>query len=102
MNDYFGRFTGPNCQVSKYHDPIKKQTILRFKDMSGKEKSQSNTIPEDESESFGTTLAIYYSLKFDLNFLMNCPVTTRPCSICSEKGKVSDPSKSLFRNNLEK
>ena len=83
MNDFFGRFTGPNCQDSKYNDPIKKQTILRFKDMSGKEKSQSNTITEDESESFGTILAIYDSLKLDLNFLMNWPVTTRTWSICS-------------------
>ena len=33
---------------------------------------------------------------------MNWPVTTRPWSICSEKGKGRDLSKSLFRNNLEK
>ena len=102
MNDFFGRITGLNCEVSKYNDPIKKQTILRFKDMSSKEKSQSNTIPEDERESFGTILVIYVSLKLDLNFLMNWPVTTRPWSICSEKGKGRDPSKSLFLNNLGK
>ena len=70
--------------------------------MPGEEKSQSNTIPEDESELFGTILAIYDSLKLDLNFLMNWPVTTRPFSICCEKGKGRDASKSLFRNNLEK
>ena len=102
MNYFLDRFTGPNPQVAKYNDPITKQPILRFEDSYGKKETPGNTIPEDESESFGTVLAKYDSLKLDMKFLMNWPVTNKPWSICGEKGKGRNVAKSLFRNNIER
>ena len=38
----------------------------------------NSSITEDEIETFGSILAIFESQKFNLKYIVNCPVTIKP------------------------
>ena len=82
-----------------YHDPIKKQAVIRFENLVQRRKTVS--IPEDEGKSFAAILAEYDSKKLDLHKIIHWPITSKPWSLCNDKGDSRGSSKSLFRNNLQ-
>eukprot|EP00112_Aurelia_sp_Birch-Aquarium-sp1_P017225 Seg3972.2 transcript_id=Seg3972.2/GoldUCD/mRNA.D3Y31 product="hypothetical protein" protein_id=Seg3972.2/GoldUCD/D3Y31 len=82
-----------------YHDPIKKQAVITFENLVQRRKTVS--IPEDEGKSFAAILAEYDSKKLDLRKIMHWPITSKPWSLCNDKGDCRGSSKSLFRNNLQ-
>ena len=60
-----------------------------------------STIAKDENKFFGEIFACFDNQMLNLCQIMYWLVTNKPCSICSEDGKVKANTKSLFRNKLQ-
>ena len=99
--EFVQRFTSDKEAKNKmtYNDPIKRHPVYTFSKLDAKKKAMS--IPEDECQSFGNILASYDTLKLDLKCIVHWPVTSKPWSICNEKGSSRATTKSLFRNGLQ-
>ena len=84
----------------KYADPIKRQKLIAFENMTPPSKRVS--IQEDEGHSFASILARYDDEKLNLLYIMEWPITSKPWAICGERGTGRTAPKSLFRNNLHR
>ena len=95
MVEYPGR--NENKKAS-YCDNIKKEKVVSFQTV---KKKTPDTIPLDESKSFGEILSRFEGKKLKLRMIMDWPVNSKPYAIAAEDGKVRSNSKSLFRNYLQ-
>ena len=75
MQEFISHFTSAKSKL-KYSNPIKRQKGYAF-EMRQQDHANSS-ITEDEIETFGSILAIFESQKFNLKYIVNCPVTIKP------------------------
>ena len=78
-------------------NPIK-QSVHTFASP-GKDKKRVSLI-EDEEHSYGAIL-VELDKRLDMRTIIDWPISSKPWSICSEKGGSISLSKSLFQNNLQ-